>query len=41
MSAEVELAAAAVADMRIELRGGEVGVAKHLLDATEIGAAFE
>ena len=27
--------------MRIELRGGEVGVAKHLLDAAEIGAAFE
>ena len=41
VSAEIELAAAAVADVRVELGGGEVGVAEHLLDAAEIGASFE
>ena len=33
--AEVELAAAAVADVRVELGCREVGVAEHLLDAEE------
>src|SRR5437764_11632008 len=39
--AEVELAATAVADVRVELSGGEVGVAEHFLDAAEISSAFE
>ena len=41
MALEVDVAAAAVADVRVELRGAEIGVAEHLLDAAEIGAAFE
>src|SRR5881394_3687078 len=41
VGAEVELAAAAIADMRVELGRGEVGVAEHFLDAAQVGAAFE
>jgi hypothetical protein len=41
VGAEVELAAAAVADVRVKLCRRDVGVAEHLLDAAEIGTAFE
>ena len=41
VGAEVELAAAAIADMRVKLGRGEVGVAEHLLNAAQVGAAFE
>ena len=39
--AEVSLAPAAVADVRVELGRREVGVAEHLLDAAEVGAALQ
>src|SRR5919204_4166529 len=41
MGAEVELAPTAVADMRVELGRREVGVAEHLLDASEVCATLE
>ena len=28
-------------DLRVDLRGGEIGVSEHLLDETDVGAAFE
>src|SRR5947208_15468870 len=40
-SAEVELAAAAIADVHVELGRRKIGVAEHLLDAAEICAAFQ
>ena len=41
MSTEIELATTPIADVRIELGRREIGVAQHLLDAPEIGPAFE
>src|ERR671934_2724129 len=41
MAAEVDVAAAAVRHMRVQLGRAEVGVAEHLLDAPQVGAAFE
>ena len=38
---EVGLAPAAVGDVRVELGRAEVGVAEHLLDAAQVGAALE
>ena len=38
---EVQLAPAAVGDVRVELGRAEVGVAEHLLDAAQVGAALE
>jgi hypothetical protein len=38
---EVELAAAAVAHVRVQLGGGEIRVAEHLLDAAQVGAALQ
>ena len=38
---EVELAAAAVTDVGVELGRRQICVAKHLLDAPEIGPALE
>ena len=38
---EVEVAPPPVRDVRVQLGGGEVGVAEHLLDAAEVGAALE
>jgi hypothetical protein len=37
----VQLAAASIGYVRIQLGGREVGVAEHLLDAPQVGAAFE
>jgi hypothetical protein len=41
VAAEVDVTAAAIGDVRVELRRPEVRVPEHLLDAAEIGAAFE
>src|SRR5919197_4248819 len=41
MRAEVQLAPAPVGYVGVELGGGEVGVAEHLLDTAEVGAALE
>ena len=38
---EVEVAPPPVRDVRVQLGGGEVGVAEHLLHAAEVGAALE
>ena len=38
---EVRLAAVAVGDVRVPLRRRDVGVAEHLLDAAQVGAALE
>jgi hypothetical protein len=38
---EVELAPAAITDVGVELGRREIGVAKHLLDASEIRTALE
>ena len=38
---EVQLAAAAIGYVRVELGRREVGVAEHLLDAAQVGAALE
>ena len=38
---EVRLAPAPVRDVRVELGRAEVGVAEHLLDAAQVGAALE
>ena len=38
---EVQLPAAAIGYVRVELGGGEVGVAEHLLDAAQVGASLE
>ena len=38
---EVRLAPPAVGDVRVELGRAEVGVAEHLLDAAQVGAALE
>ena len=39
--AEVQLPTAAIGYVRVQLGRGEVGVAEHLLDAAEVGAALE
>ena len=41
VSAEVDLASPAIRDVRVALGRAEVGVAEHLLDAAEVGAALE
>src|ERR687897_2882193 len=41
MSLEVQVAAALVRDMCVQLGRGEVRVAEHLLHAPQVGAAFE
>ena len=41
MGGEVRLAAALVRDVRVELGRGEIRMPEHLLDAAEVGAAFE
>src|SRR5829696_2832303 len=41
MGLEVHVAAAAVADVRVQLGGREIGVAEHLLHAAQVGASFE
>ena len=41
VAAEVRLAAAAIRYVRVELGRAEVGMAEHLLDAAEVGAALE
>ena len=41
MRLEVQLAAAAIGYVGVELGRGEIGVPEHLLDGAEVGAAFE
>ena len=41
MRLEVDLAPAAIRDVRVALRRSEVGVPEHLLHAAEVGAALE
>src|SRR5262245_22973364 len=41
VAAEVDVSAAAVRDVCVELGRAEVGVPEHLLDAAEVGAALE
>src|SRR3954453_19381060 len=41
MRVKIQLAAPAIGYVRVQLRGGEVGVAEHLLDRTEIGATLQ
>ena len=41
MSLEVQIPPSAVGDVGVQLCGGEVGVPEHLLDAAEVGPAFE
>ena len=41
VSLEVELPAAPVGDVRVQLGRPEIGVPEHLLDAPEVGAALE
>ena len=41
MRREVSVLAPAIAHVRVPLGRGEVGVAKHFLDAPEVGAALE
>ena len=41
MRLEVQLAAAPIGYVRVELGRGEIGVAEHLLDAPEVGPALE
>ena len=41
MRLEVHVAATPVGHMRVSLGRAEIGVAEHLLDRAEIGAAFE
>ena len=41
VAAEVDVAAPAVRDVRVELGRAEVGVAEHLLDAAQVGTALE
>src|SRR4051794_10951791 len=41
VGAEVELASPAVADVCVKLRGRQIGVPQHLLDAPQIGATLE
>src|SRR5581483_10348439 len=41
VSLEVGVAPATVGHVQVDLRGREVGVAEHLLDAAEVGAALE
>jgi hypothetical protein len=38
---EVQLAAAAIGDVRVELGRGQVGVPEHLLHGAEVGAPLE
>src|SRR3954468_5937686 len=38
---EVQLSTSPIGYVRVELGGGEVGVAEHLLDAAKIGAALQ
>ena len=39
--AEVRVATVPIRDVRVPLRRADVGVAEHLLDAAEVGAALE
>jgi hypothetical protein len=41
MSLEVEVAAAAVGDVRVQLGRRQIGVPEHFLDAAQVGAALE
>src|SRR6266540_2736383 len=41
MGLEVHLAPAAVGHVGVELGGREIGMAEHLLDAAQVGSAFE
>ena len=41
MRSEVQLAPASIGYVRVELGGREIGVAEHLLDAAQVGAALE
>src|SRR6187402_1059787 len=41
MRAEVRVAAVTVGDVRVALGRSHVGVAEHLLDAAQVGAALE
>ena len=38
---EVQLAAAAIGYVRVELRGREIGMAEHFLNTSQVGAALE
>ena len=38
MEPRVDIDDLAVIDMRIDLRGGDIRMAKHLLDCTDLGA---
>src|SRR3954453_13253348 len=38
---EIQLTAAAIGYVRIELGGRQIGVSKHLLNRTEVGSALE
>jgi len=41
VTAVIDVAAPAVRDVRVQLGRAEIGVAEHLLDAAQIGSAFE
>jgi len=41
VAAEVDVAPAAVGDVGVKLGRAEVGMAQHLLDAAQVGTAFE
>ena len=41
MRGAVDLFQQADRDVRVDLRGGQVGVAEHLLDEADVGAAFQ
>src|SRR4051794_37673225 len=41
MRVEIQLAAPAIGYVCVQLRGGEVRVAEHLLDCTEVGASLQ
>src|SRR5580765_484947 len=41
VTAVIDVAAPAVRDVRVQLGRAEIGVAEHLLDAAQVGSAFE
>ena len=41
MSLEVQLATSSIGYVRVQLGGGEIGMAEHFLNAAKVGAAFE
>jgi hypothetical protein len=41
MRLEIQLPTPPVGYVRVELRGGEIGMAEHLLDRTQVGASLE